>query len=74
MMRDTGKIFRGARGFSSPFPVQQFSKTRFSVATRLPPCGYFAENAVSKTSAKGVLLKTGLVETITVRLYTTDLI
>ena len=53
MMRDTGKIIRGARGFSSPFPVQQFSKTRFSVATRLPPCGYFAEFAVSITSAKG---------------------
>ena len=53
MMRDAGKIIRWARGFSSPFPVQQFSKTRFSVATRLPPCGYFAEIAISITPAKG---------------------
>ena len=53
MMRDAVKKNRGARGFSSPFPVQQFSKTRFYVATCLCRAVYFAENHVSKTSAKG---------------------
>jgi ribosomal protein S8 len=53
MMSDTLKKIRGAMGFSSPFAIQQFSKTRFSVVTCLCRAGYFAENRVSKTSAKG---------------------